>query len=183
MYSSLYVATLCNSAVIVNARYNLKEPGLCRVSLLHSRLIIKWMMVCFFALTGCTAKSTTVNNNIAKPEEQTAKGIAVGSAVELQAKVVSQYQNLMLRLIKIEDSRCAVGETCIWAGQLVVTLQVTNNQNESVEITLLRKREAETVFNFGYSFRLLNVEPHPKRGKSIQFSEQIVQIEIVKVVG
>jgi hypothetical protein len=167
----------------VNTSYNLKELGLCRASLFRSRLIIKWTMLCFFALTGCTAKSTTVNNNIAKTESRIAKGITLDSTVELQAKEVSQYQNLTLRLIKIEDSRCTIGETCIWAGQLVVTLQITNNLNKSVEIKLIRKREAETAFNFGYSFRLLNVEPHPKRGKTILFSEQTVQIEIVKVIG
>jgi hypothetical protein len=174
----------------MKARYNLKEPGFCRVSFfLHSQLLLKWIFVCLLALSGCAANSTTIDNKKTKPagrptvkQQPFSLDIkAEGTLIEVRSGVVSQHQNLIFRLIKIEDSRCAIGVTCIWAGQLLVTLEVSDNQTESLEIKLVRKRKAETVFTFGYGFRLLNVEPHPQKDKTIQFSEQIVQIEIVKI--
>jgi hypothetical protein len=89
--------------------------------------------------------------------------------------------DVKLRLISLEDSRCPIGMKCIWAGQLIVTLEVLNEFEEKIEVKLTRKREPEIAHAFGYRLLLLSVEPYPKKGKDIQLSDQIIQFEITKL--
>lgn len=103
------------------------------------------------------------------------------SIVTMRIKQVLTYQDLKLHVVAVEDSRCALGVTCIWAGQLLVTLEVSNEHEEKVEVKLIRKREPEMAKAFGYSFLLLTVEPHPKKGKVIQLSEQVITVKIIKM--
>lgn len=70
---------------------------------------------------------------------------------------------------------------CIWAGQLIVTLEVLNEFEEKTEVKLTRKREPEIAYALGYRLLLLSVEPHPKKGKDIQLSDQIIEFEITKL--
>jgi benzodiazapine receptor len=59
---------------------------------------------------------------------------------------------------EINDSRCKAGVTCIWAGELSVTLQITQNQGEGHEPDVIRlgtttKKSAESS---GYTFTLVS---------------------------
>lgn len=146
-------------------------------------------IICIFviALSGCVAGGSTIAETAtaAKSPTQTRQSLALnsqklGSIIAIRAEQVSTYQNLKLRLVSVEDSRCATGVACIWAGQLVVTLDVSNERAEQIEVKLIRKREPEIAKAFGYNLLLLDVEPHPKKGKAIQISDQVIKLKIVK---
>ncbi|WP_340679575.1 hypothetical protein [Paraglaciecola sp.] len=145
----------------------------------------KLIFIFLIALSACVASSAiTVNSNdvtsqsIEQPDALNKD--ATAKTIELGFNQTTQFENLSLRVINIEDSRCAIGVTCIWAGQIVVNLAVSNKNGEPVPIKLLRKRESEVAYVFGYALRLLNVEPHPKKGRVIQLNEQAIELEIVK---
>jgi hypothetical protein len=149
--------------------------------------MFKLIYISLIALTGCNAGSTTAieTDTGTKVSSQTQQSLALsneelGVEITLGSAQVIKYQNLNLRLLAVEDSRCATGVECIWAGQLLVTLEVSNEQGESEEVKLIRKREPEIANIFGYSLSLLDVEPYPKEGKIIQLSDQIVKLHISK---
>jgi hypothetical protein len=150
--------------------------------------MFKLIYASLIILSGCNAQSTTVgepvsDSNISTQQIQqnpTINDEELGTEITLTTAQVEQYQDLELRLLSIEDSRCATGVTCIWAGQLVVTLQVSSGQGEQEKVKLIRKREPEIANVFGYSLFLLDVEPYPKEGKVISLSEQRVKLNISK---
>ena len=147
----------------------------------------KLIYILYIALSGCIVGSSTIaetasNTKVSSPQQNSVlsnEGLA--TVMVIRAKQVLAYQNLKLRLIAVEDSRCAIGVACIWAGQLVVTLEVSNAQQEKREVKLIRKREPEMATAFGYSLLLLGVEPHPKKGNVIQFSDQVIKLKIFKL--
>ncbi|KXI27146.1 hypothetical protein [Paraglaciecola hydrolytica] len=145
--------------------------------------MLKLIFILLMTLSACAGSSTkTVNTtDIASQsikQHPAANAEETTETLELHFAQVIQFQNINLRLIDIEDSRCAIGVTCIWAGQMVVKLEVSNGKGEPTQIKLIHKREPVVVDVFGYSMGLLNIDPHPKKDKVIQASEQIVQLEI-----
>lgn len=148
----------------------------------------KLVYVFLIAFSGCFAGTQTVvespSNNpplIPTQEHPELSNETVSSVITLNIEQITNYQNLLLRLVDIDDSRCPTGVTCIWAGQLIVNLEVTNELEEKVMLKLIRKRESEIAYAFGYSLLLLDVAPHPKKDKEIQLSEQTVQIKLEKM--
>lgn len=141
-------------------------------------------------LSGCITDSSTLADtatvtDVATQIQQssTPSNEALGSVITIGSARVIKHQNLTLRLVAVEDSRCATGVTCIWAGQLVVTLEVSNERAEKIAVKLIRKRESTVANAFGYSLLLLDVTPHPKKGKVIQLHDQIITLKIVKTSG
>jgi hypothetical protein len=133
---------------------------------------------------GCSSTAKTVLNtdSSAKVLENFAlSSDELGSIITIRAKQVIKYKNLKLRLISVEDSRCAIGTSCIWAGQLIVTLEISNELGERSEVKLLRKREPKIANAFGYKLLLLGVEPYPKKGKTVELSDQVIKLEIAEI--
>jgi hypothetical protein len=147
----------------------------------------KLIYIVLIALFGCLVGSSTIaetttnigNSNLTA-DNTTLNSDALGSEVTIRAEQVIQYQNLKLRLVAVEDSRCPIGTACIWAGQLIVTLEVSNELGERSELKLQRKREPKMANVFGYKLLLLGVEPHPKKGKTVKLSDQVITLEISK---
>ncbi|REL28080.1 hypothetical protein DXX93_16935 [Thalassotalea euphylliae] len=149
--------------------------------------MFRFIYIAAITLTGCFATNSMVNEAgvSANPsvkalhaEKQTTQ--EVSSVVSFQATQTISYKNLQLRAINIEDSRCPIGTTCIWAGQMVVTLEVVNELMEKRELTLVHKRKPTIVKAFGFNLSLLGLEPHPKEGKIIQLNDQIISLQITQ---
>lgn len=138
-------------------------------------------------MTGCNLGSSTEASTDTEVSSQIQQSSVLNneeliSVITLDVKQIVKYQNLTLRLLAVEDSRCAIGVACIWAGQLVVILEVSNESEEKIEVKLIRKREPEIANAFGYNLLLLDVEPHPKNGKVIKLSDQVIKLQIVKAM-
>jgi hypothetical protein len=149
--------------------------------------MFKLIFISLIALSGCIADSSTITETVTDSEispqiqhDPELPNAQHGSVITIAVEQIVEYQNLKIRLLAVEDSRCATGVTCIWAGQLVVTLEILNEKSEKEEVKLIHKREPEIANAFGYSLLLLSVEPHPKKGKTIQLSEQVIKFTIAK---
>jgi hypothetical protein len=147
-------------------------------------------LICILAIVlsgsfvGCsTIAETDLNTepSVKTQDDFSLSSHELASVIIIRAEQVVEYKNLKFRLINVEDSRCAIGTSCIWAGQLLVTLEVSNELTEKVVVKLLRKREPEIATVFGYRLLLLTVEPHPKKGKNIQLTDQVIKLEIAKI--
>lgn len=151
--------------------------------------MFRLIYILVIALSGCFASSSAINENalnttpLAKTQDSLVpSNNGLASVVTMRVEQTISYNNLKIRVGNIEDSRCPTGTTCIWAGQMVVTLEVLNELQKKKEIKLVRKREPETATAFGFNFLLLAVEPHPKKGKVIQLSDQTIKFQIVRAM-
>ena len=104
------------------------------------------------------------------------------ATLELRFDETVEYQDVELRWLKIEDSRCPTGVTCIWAGQIIITVEMVRAEEEPVEIKLLLRvgDSPETSRVFDYELRLESVNPHPKEGVTPERSSYMARIEIAK---
>ena len=147
--------------------------------------MLKLNLFFFFALTACVGNANNVND-VAKSTEQLPEPLPPAiqqeqaNILELHYQQTVRFRNLSLRVTAIEDSRCAIGVTCIWAGQMLVSLSVAKDNGQSAEIKLLHKRVAQAAEVFGYTLQLINIEPQPKKGRVTHISQQIVRIHIVE---
>jgi hypothetical protein len=143
----------------------------------------KLIYVLLIAFSGCLSGTQTAvePSGDTRPIVSAQGSNILDSVISLDNEQVTNHQNLVLRLVDIEDSRCPTGVTCIWAGQLVVTLEVSNEFEEKIMVKLVRKRESEVAYAFGHRLLLLDVAPHPKKDKVIRLNEQTVQLELEKV--
>ncbi|MEP1447217.1 MAG: hypothetical protein ABJK37_14025 [Paraglaciecola sp.] len=138
-----------------------------------------------FILLGCSLESSNlVENTGIKDSPPLQHNASLNneeqrSAIKLDISKVVKHRDLTLRLLDIEDSRCATGVTCIWAGQILVSLEISNKDDKKKTIKLIRKREPEIAYAFGFSLLLLDVTPHPKKGKEIQLRDQTVTLKLV----
>jgi hypothetical protein len=75
------------------------------------------------------------------------------------------YNDLQLRWINLDDSRCAIGVTCVWEGEAVATIEVARNgaQPEVVEVALRAGSEPAGTAVAGYLLSVLDVSPHPEQ--------------------
>lgn len=149
--------------------------------------MLKLVIIFLIILSGCiagkstiaeTAKSTVTTIQI--QQDLLFNNQELGSLISISEKQILKYRHLKLRLLTVEDSRCAIGVYCIWAGQLIVTLEVSNKNGDKMEVKLIRKRKPEMTNAFGFSWLLMDVKPYPKKGKVIHASEQVIELKIVK---
>ncbi|MEQ8205652.1 MAG: hypothetical protein RIA65_05715 [Woeseia sp.] len=127
-------------------------------------------------LAGCNG-ATVVN-----AETSVTATAAASSPAELELRFdeAEDYRDLRLRLLTIEDSRCATGLTCVWAGQMLAVIAVSRGADAEVEVSLRTRvgSEPEVASALGYEFSLLSLVPHPKNNVTINRSEQALRLMI-----
>ncbi len=83
----------------------------------------------------------------------------------------------------VEDSRCPKGVECVWAGQVVVILDVSENGQTSSSIKLTlggagRPSDASTAQVAGHTVQLMAVEPYPENGKKIAPDDYTATLQV-----
>lgn len=102
------------------------------------------------------------------------------AVIELRYDETAAFRDLEMRWLDLQDSRCPIGVTCVWAGQMIATVEVVHNTQGTTQVELLRLvgREPEVSYAFDYDLRLLDVSPHPKENVTPDRGEYVMQIEI-----
>ncbi|MCP4200486.1 MAG: hypothetical protein GY769_00965 [bacterium] len=131
---------------------------------------------------GCGGATPVSPEPIPAAVEQSSDSPGEGTAAEITLRYdeTVEFQELELRWLELEDSRCPIGVKCIWAGQMVVTVEAARGDDKPLEVELLRRvgREPETAEALGYELRLLEVDPHPKEGVTPERGDYVARIEI-----
>ena len=106
---------------------------------------------------------------------------ASSPTVELRLDRAFAHAELKIKWVELEDSRCPIGVNCIWAGQLVATFEVAREGGDPERIELITPvgRDPQPAEALGYRFRLLDVEPHPKEGVTIERGDYLATVEIL----
>jgi hypothetical protein len=127
------------------------------------------LLILGLLLSGCTSNKTEVN-------------LGQDFSLSLGQTAVIKSENLEVKFEKVlEDSRCATGVVCIWAGR--VSCQAKFTQPDSsyqmvlTESGLTDQNTQETYQEYKLSFR---VEPYPEAGKTISPGQYRLMLNITK---
>jgi hypothetical protein len=114
-----------------------------------------------------------------KKEQETAP---FGTNQELTLKTgdirSSKSDNISVKVLKISDSRCAIGVVCIWQGEATVNLEVKRSTVFEVVLSTYH-HPVDTINNF--IFKLIDVLPYPKYGVEVPDSEKCVVLKIDRI--
>ena len=132
------------------------------------------------ALGGCSSGSRVEPDS--PPAAAGTASIRQASArrVELRFDETAESGELTLRWLTVEDSRCPVDVVCIWAGQVVITLELTGGDDETVELQLVHRvgRQPTPERALDHELRVLGVEPQPREGVKPERAEWVATLEI-----
>ena len=105
-----------------------------------------------------------------------------GQQVELRFDETAEYRDLKLRWLEVEDSRCPIGVQCVWAGQVVVTVEATRGEEGPVELELVLRvgRDPRAVRAFAHELLLKGVDPPPRPGVTPERSHYLALLEITR---
>lgn len=139
-------------------------------------------LVLLAALASCNGNTPVQPEAGAPKPAQESEADGAGAELELRFDETADHAVLEIEWVDLEDSRCPTGVQCIWAGQLVTTLEVRRGTDEPERIELLRRvgDDPEAVTALGFEFRLLDVQPHPKDGVTIERDDYVATIEVAQ---
>ena len=91
---------------------------------------------------------------------------------------ITTSQGLVIHILNITDSRCPSDVTCIWAGQVNVTLAVQGQNSKSI-VSIIKSPGKDSTISFdNYTLHLVDVQPYPRSGHSISLEDYIVTLGI-----
>ena len=87
------------------------------------------------------------------------------------------FKDMLLRVRKVvDDSRCAEGVQCIWAGTVKAEITLVSGMGTSTQTVELGK----TLTTEAESITFVSVTPYPKQGGSITQSDHVLTFDITK---
>lgn len=84
-----------------------------------------------------------------------------------------------ISILNIEDSRCPSDVTCVWEGEVKISVHVVKDKNPLGNFTLTSRagdRTMATQTVDGYSIQVIEVNPYPVSTKQISLSDYIVTL-------
>ncbi len=101
--------------------------------------------------------------------------LSIGQSVQIDG------EDLKISFKKIlEDSRCAIGATCIWAGEITFVIEITY-ENSTEQITLaqpgLNDEPSKYIYKQLYELTY-NIQPYPELNKQISDDEYRLELTI-----
>jgi hypothetical protein len=134
------------------------------------------MIVLTVFILGCKDSEIIIDDSTqAKLEEQ--------FSLNFEKTATVSPVNITVKFVKVtEDSRCASGVVCIWAGQVSALVNVNNNGKDlgDIKLTLGPNKGGAVKDIGGYYLKLLEVKPYPISTKKIEPSEYIATLIISK---
>ncbi len=131
--------------------------------------VLKYLLVLFlFAGMGC--EEVTIDKAFTPGNETTFRMNHVYYSAD------GQYS---LKITEINDSRCPEGVVCIWAGEVVVKGEWTENDNKSsFEIhTVVTSQQKQPD---GYTIQIIDAKPYPKHDTNSNPEDLVITLLIKK---
>ena len=88
----------------------------------------------------------------------------------------------------VSDSRCPKNVNCIWAGEVVVLVEVQQKSQKAIEktITIGFKRnptgnETDIIYNDkSFTIKAMNVSPYPEYGVEVKLLDYVLHFDIIE---
>jgi hypothetical protein len=136
---------------------------------MKTKSAIKYLLVFFFFL-GMSCTETVIDPAFIIGKESTFR------MNELYTSSDGQYT---LQIKEIGDSRCPEGVVCVWAGEVTVKGEWTDNKNKST----FEVHSVETQMNKvpeGFTIKIVDAKPYPKYGVDNRSEDLAVTLLIQK---
>ena len=88
---------------------------------------------------------------------------------------------LEISILDIEDSRCPSDVTCVWEGEVKISVNVIKDKNPLGNFTLTSRagdKDLSTQTIDNYSIQVIEVEPYPVSTRQIPLSDYVVTLVI-----
>lgn len=120
-------------------------------------------------LQGCSASPSSAGASLNQP-------------IDLRAGVPVQIEpaHLSISLVEVRDSRCPADVVCVWAGEVTVILDVSQNGEplEPLELTASPGDNAIPQTIDGYAFVLQEVKPYPRSDTPIASEDYTATVTV-----
>jgi len=94
-----------------------------------------------------------------------------------------KQDNLSIKVLNINDSRCPIGVVCVWQGEATVTLSVSEvisfDEANGMVVLSTFHHPVDTMSNF--VFRLVDVLPYPVYGVEVPDKDKKVVLKIDRI--
>jgi hypothetical protein len=118
-------------------------------------------------------------------KDQDTGGLEMNKEVILKTGDIldSKSDNLYIKVLNINDSRCPIGVVCVWQGEATVTLEVkeTSSFDEAIGSVVLSTFHQPVDTVSGYIFRLIDVLPYPVYGVEVPEKDKKVVLKIDRI--
>jgi len=109
---------------------------------------------------------------------------------KLQLGKSYQLGNLDFKFAEVlQDSRCPKNVNCIWAGEVVISIDVFENGNKinQKKLSISAKSYIQNLLgnlfkSEGLTVSVFNVLPYPVSGKKTKLEDYYIQLDIRKVI-
>ncbi len=93
-----------------------------------------------------------------------------------------ESENLQLRFSSVtEDSRCATGVQCIWAGRGTILIDILNNENSIGAFSLSTEGGLSNTTFDEYTLKLTTLNPYPIINQTINLSDYTATLVVNKI--
>ena len=90
-----------------------------------------------------------------------------------------QGTSILVRFHSVSnDSRCPTDVQCVWAGNAVVGLTLTQGEGPSSDASLNTTLDPKITKFGGYTIKLVGLKPAPKSGNPISQSSYVATLEV-----
>lgn len=140
------------------------------------------MKYAFFLLTCFSLLGYIHHHNGYISATETSITASLGQAFDIKVGQETRIssQQLTLKFLSVsEDSRCPQGTICMWEGNGKVNIEVTPTGQTPyvVELNTAMSLESEATYLI-YKISLLELQPYPSAGSTIQQSEYIATVRV-----
>jgi len=129
--------------------------------------ILKYLLI-IFLFAGMSCEETVFDPTFTIGKE---------SAFRINQIYYSSDGQCSLLLNKIGDSRCPEGAVCIWQGEITVNGEWTEKKNKTtIELhSVMNSMQKEPD---GFTFQIIDSNPHPKLGTESKPEDSVVTLLI-----
>jgi len=140
------------------------------------------MKYVFFLLTCFSLLGYTNHHDEYIPDTETSITVSLGQVFDIKVgqEASISSQQLTLKFLSVsEDSRCPQGTNCIWEGNGKVNIELTPTGQTSyvVELNTAMPLKSDATY-LNYKISLLDLQPYPSAGSTIQQSEYIATVRV-----
>ena len=133
-------------------------------------------------LTGFSLLGYTNHHDEYIPDTETSITVSLGQVFDIKVgqEASISSQQLTLKFLSVsEDSRCPQGTNCIWEGNGKVKIQLASQSqtSDTVELNTAMSLPSEATY-LSYNISLLDLQPYPLAGSTIQQSEYIATVRV-----
>ena len=91
-----------------------------------------------------------------------------------------ESDGIKVKLLNVTaDSRCPSDVTCVWQGEVKISVNVIRNNQDLGDFSLTSRGGQDLGINFdGHSIQVVKVEPYPTSGKKISTSDYVVTFAV-----